>query len=262
MTDTPTSIARPGRAPLRIVATRGKPSITPASRLCLSTIDDHPDLIRGRGIDWGSGSGVLTVAAATESDVEFVLGLELDAIEVATARINAEMNGVADRTGFLVSDSYDPLPDQDVAALEALRAKATFLIANPPTSVGDDGLGWRRRVLAGALEYLAPGAEVMLQVSRQYGVKRTERLASDVGGFAYNGVLGSTKWVPFDQNRTDLKAALSWYVAEESRTGDKYPFLHPDQDREIDASEAQRLADMTGASPRTQWRMHRFTRLS
>ncbi len=257
MTSKPISLERVGAAPLRIVATHGKPSITPASRLCLSTIDDHPDLLRGRGIDWGSGSGVLTVAAATKSEVEFVLGLELDPAEVATARVNAEMNGVADRTGFLVSDSFDPRPDQNVATLEALRGKTTFLIANPPTSVGDDGLGWRRKVLAGALEYLAPGAEVMLQVSRQYGPKRTERLASDVGGFSYNGVLGSTGWVPFDQTRADLKAALSWYVAEESRTGEKYPFLHPEQDREIDATEAQRL----GVSPRTQWRMHRFTRL-
>jgi predicted RNA methylase len=258
VTETPTSIARAGRAPLRIVATDGKPSITPASRLCLSTIDDHPNLLRGRGIDWGSGSGVLAVAAATETGVEFVLGLELDAAEVATARINAEMNGVADRTGFLVSDSYDPLPNQDVPALEALRGRTRFLIANPPTSIGDDGLGWRRRVLAGALEYLAPEAEVMLQVSRQYGAKRTERLAADVGGFAYNGVLGSTGWVPFDQSRADLQSALSWYVAEESSTGEKYSFLHPHEDREIDATEAQRL----DGSPRTQWRMHRFTRLS
>lgn len=262
MTEAPTSIDRSDRAPLRIVSTHGRPSITPATRLCLSTIDSHPDLIRGRGIDWGSGSGVLTVAAATESKVEFVLGLELDPAEVVTARINAELNGVADRTGFLVSDSYDPLPDQDASMLEALRGKTTFLIANPPTSVGGDGLGWRRRVLTGALEYLAPGAEVLLQVSRQYGAERTERLASDVGGFTYNGVLGSTGWVPFDQNRTDLRAALSWYVAEESRTGEKYSFRHPHQDRQIDAAEAQRLGTITGASPRTQWRMHRFTRLS
>jgi len=261
VTEAPTVIARPGRAPLQIVATRGKPSITPASRLCLSTIDNHPDLVRGRGIDWGSGGGLLTVAAATEPGVGFVLGLELDAAEVATARTNAELNGVADRTGFLVSDSYDPLPNQDVAMLEALRAEATFLIANPPTSAGDDGLGWRRRVLSGALQYLAPGAEVMLQVSRQYGAERTERLASDVGGFVYRGVLGATEWVPFDQSRTDLRAALAWYVAEESRTGEKYTFLHPEQDREVDATEALRLRDATEGSPRTQWRLHRFTRL-
>lgn len=257
MTDEPTSIERPGGASLRIVATPGKPSITPASRLCLTTIDRHPKLLQGSGIDWGSGSGVLAVAAATQPGVDFVLGLELDAREVTTARTNAELNGVADRTGFLVSDSYAPLPGQDASVLAGLRGSTGFLIANPPTSGGDDGLGWRRRVLAGAREFLAAGAEVLLQVSRQYGMARTEGLA--IGGFEYRGVLGATDWVAFDQARPDLRKALDWYAAEEARSGEPYPFLHPREDLEIDATRAQRLREATGASPRTQWRMHRYT---
>jgi len=229
--------------------------------MCLSTIDLHPDLIHGRGIDWGSGTGLLTIAAATHGGVEFALGLEVDAAEVAMARTNAELNGVADRTGFLVTDSFRPLPGQSLIALDELRGSAAFLIANPPTSSGDDGLGWRRRVLRGALEYLVPGAEVLLQVSRQYGAGRTERLAADVGGFAYNGPLETTDWVPFDQSRADLRAALDGYVAEERRSGEPYSFFHPDEDLELNAAEAKRLHAETSASPRSQWRMHRFTRL-
>lgn len=257
----PASIERTGLAPLRIASAHGGTSITAASRLCLSTIDRHPDLIQGRGIEWGSGTGILTVAAATHTGVDFVLGLELDAAEVAVARTNAELNGVADRTGFLISDSYDPLPGQDLATLDALRGSSTFLIANPPTSAGDDGLGWRRRVLRGALAYLVLGAEVLLQVSRQYGTSRTERLAADVGGYAYKGALETTDWVRFDQSRYDLREALDWYAAEELRSGEPYTFLHPDEDREVNATEARRLREATDASPRTQWRMHRLTRL-
>ena len=257
----PKTIERPGRTPLRIAATPGKPSITPASRLCLSTIDNYPDLVRGRGIDWGSGCGVLTIAAATHPGVDFVLGLELDADEVATARSNADLNDVGDRTGFLVSDSYDPLPDQNKSMLDSLRGETSFLLANPPTSPDDDGLEWRRRVLRGALEYLVPGADVLLQVSRQYGAERTEHLAGDVGGFEYNGALGTTDWVSFDQGRPELRTALDWYAAEEHRSGRAYSFFHPEHDRVIDAASAQRIRETTGASPRSQWRMHRFTRI-
>jgi methylase of polypeptide subunit release factors len=261
MTDGVSSIDRDSGAPIRIVATAGKPSITPASRLCLTTLDHHPHLLRGSGIDWGSGSGLLAVAAATQPGVDFVLGLELDPAEVRTSRLNAELNGVADRTGFLVSDSYDPLPGQDASILQGLCGSTSFLIANPPTSAGDDGLEWRRRVLAGALRFLEPQADVLLQVSRQYGEGRTERLADDVGGYEYKGLLEATDWVAFDQDRSDLREALDWYVAEEARSGEPYSFFHPTEDHEVDATEARRLRETTGASPRSQWRMYRFTRL-
>jgi len=252
MTDAVSSIARDNGAPIRIVTTADKPSITPASRLCLTTIDRHPQLLRGSGIDWGSGSGLLAVAAASQPGVDFVLGLEIDEAEVRTARTNAELNGVADRTGFLVSDSYDPLPGQETSILQGLRGSTDFLIANPPTSAGDDGLDWRRRVLSGALQFLGPQAD---------GEGRTKRLAEDVGGYEYRGLLEATDWVAFDQGRPDLREALDWYAAEEARSGEPYSFLHPSEDHQVDATEARRLRETTGASPRSQWRMHRFTRL-
>lgn len=261
MTDAPRAIARPGHPSLRIIATPGKLSLTPASHLCLETIDRHGDLLRGRGIDWGSGSGVLAIAAATNPAVSMVVGLELDPDDVATARTNAELNGVADRVVFLHSDGFEPLPGEDPAPLEALRGEGRFLVANPPSSSGDDGLGWRRNALEAAGEYLAPGAEVLLQVSRQYGVRRTRALAAGVDGYGYRGLLGTTDWARFDQTRSDLHAALDDYAAEEERTGEPYPFLHPTEDRQITAAEAKRIRDRDGSSPRSQWSMHRFVRL-
>lgn len=251
-----------GRAPLRIVLDPASPSVTPASRLSLHIIDTHAHLLGSRGIDWGSGSGVLAIASATQPGVEFVLGVELDEAESGRARANAELNGVADRVAFLHADVFDPFPAADSSVLESMRGTTDFLIANPPFKPEGDGLGWRRAVLAGALEFLIPDAEVLLQVSRQYGVERTERLATDVGGYQYRGVLGSTDWVPFDQSRSDLRDALDHYAIEEKRSSELYPFLHPDEEREIGAVEALALRNATGASPRSQWRMHRLTRLS
>ncbi len=250
-----------GRAPLRIKATPGKLSLTPASHLCLDTIDRHRDLLHGQGIDWGSGSGVLAIAAATNPAVDLVVGLEVDRHDVATARTNAELNGVADRVVFLHSNGFEPFPGEDPSPLEELRGGAEFLIANPPSSTGDDGLGWRRRLLDSAREFLVADAEVFLQVSRQYGVSRTEALATDSGGYEYRGLLGTTDWAPFDQERPDLRAALDDYAAEEQRTGEPYPFLHPIEDRQITATEAKRLWDRDRSSPRSQWSMHRFVRV-
>ena len=261
MPDSITTIARDTDAPpLRIISTPGRPSITAASRISLLTVDRHPHLIRGNGIDWGSGTGVLAVAAATHPGVDLVVGLELNAAESATARTNAELNGVADRTAFLVADSYQPVAGQDMTVLDSLRGATDFLLANPPTSRGDDGLGLRRRVLREGLPFLRTGGNVLLQVSRQYGQIRTEQLTADTGPFEYRGLLETSDWVPFDQDRPDLRDALDWYVIEENKSGLIYPFHHPTQDREISASDAQKLRDRDGSSPRSQWQMHHLVR--
>lgn len=254
-TQQPMKIEREERAPLRIIAGPARSSITPASRLALVAIDRHPDLLRGRGIDWGSGTGVLAIAAATYPAVDLVLGLEIDRDEIARARANAEINGVADKVRFVRADAFEPLDHDDM--LEELLGATRFVIANPPFRPEGDGLGWRREVLRGARPFLAPGADVLLQVSRQYGA-RIQRLAADAGDYEYEGLLESSAWVTFDQDRADLRAALDLFAIEEARSGEPFPFLHPFEEREIGAIEARRLRDETGASPRSQWQMHRF----
>jgi methylase of polypeptide subunit release factors len=255
----PLEFARPdGRAPLRITPTPGKLSITPASRLCFEVLYEHAELIAGRGIDWGSGSGILAVAAATLPRVELVVGLELEEADVATARRNAELNRVAERTMFVRADLFQPFPDEESTVLEDLHGTADFLLANPPASVGDDGLEWRRAVLHEARRYLRSGAEVLLQVSRQYGVQRIESLASD--GYRYRGLLGASGWQPFDMDRADLRRAVEDFAAEEERGGLHYPFLDGQARDEIDARTALSRWRASGVSPHSQWQVHRFER--
>ena len=82
-----------GPDPIRIHHPEGAFVPTPASRVALRAIGRHADRFRGRGLEWGSGSGILSIAAARISGVEKVLGLELDPRGVAAAAENARRNG-------------------------------------------------------------------------------------------------------------------------------------------------------------------------
>jgi hypothetical protein len=227
--------------------------LTPASRLVLDGIGASRDLLHGAGIDWGSGCGCLAIHTARIPTVERVIGLELDAESVRVAHENAALNDVVERTTFLHADDFEPYPEENRAALDDLRGRAGFLIANPPASQGDDGLGWRRRVLAGARAFLAPDAPALVQISYQYGRARIEQLARDVPGYTYGGVVAETDWVPFDQERPDLAHQLREYVREEERGGLAYPF-----ERSPTAVEALAGYRASGVSPRSKWQLHLF----
>jgi hypothetical protein len=115
------------------------------------------------------------------------VGLEIVEGNVAVARENAQRNGMAGKVSFLLSDSYAPVNPADRAALDRLAGQGTFILANPPSSEGDDGFGYRRVVLQGARTYLAPEGAVFLSVSYQYGQARVERLCQEAPGFGYGG---------------------------------------------------------------------------
>ena len=238
----------------------GRESVTAASRLCVLGVAACRHLLAGRGIDWGSGSGCLAIAAARIAAVDSVLGLEVVPEEVAAANRSAAANGVGAKVTVVHADSYVPFASQDRERLAALEARTDFLVANPPASEGDDGLGWRRVVLDGARRYVVPGAPVLMQVSFQYG-ERIPRLAADAGGFAYQGVVASTDLVPFDLGRPDLAAVFSDYVAEEERGGLAYTFIGRDG-ATMSATDAGVRAEATGESPLSRWQMHLFRRAS
>lgn len=236
-------------------------ALTPASAIAIHAITDHQSLLHGRGIDWGSGVGCLAIVAAKVPSVEFVLGLELYGPNVRTARDNAVCNGVAERTDFLCSDSYAPRLPDDREKLELLAGRTEFILANPPSSEGDDGFEFRRIVLRGARRYLVPGGAVLLNISYQYGARRIARLAEEVEGFRAEGLLSSTDWQPFDLERDDLLHCLEAYAAEERRGGLAYTFLdplHPTDAPTMSAQAALARFRQTGQSPLTKWQMHLF----
>ena len=247
-----------GPDPIAIHHPDGAFAPTPASRVALEAIGSHADRFRGRGLDWGSGSGLLSIAATRIAAVEEVIGLELDPRGVAAARKNARTNGVEDKVRFFESNSYDPKSPEGRAALDRFRGATDFLIANPPASspVGD-GFEFRRVVVRGAVDYLKPGGVLLLCVSTQYSMERVHGLLVETPGFTYEGVAATTDWVPFDMNRPDLRQNVRTYAREEERGGLPYAFRDPrDPDRTITAVEAWAHHQETGESPLSRWQNH------
>jgi SAM-dependent methyltransferase len=233
-------------------------ALTPASRISLQAIFNHQALLHGVGLDWGCGTGCLAIAAARIARVEYVLGLDLAPANVAVARENAHRNAVEAKCVFLHSDSYSPVDPEDRAVLSALAGRVDFLLANPPSSEGDDGFGFRRVVLRGARAFLRPGGVVFLSISSQYGRPRIGRLGEEVPGFRAGGILATTGLVPFDLTRPDLLHCLELYAAEERRGGWPYDFCHAED--EVSRTAEQALADFrqTGRSPRMCWQTHEY----
>ena len=234
-------------------------ALTPASYVIIDAIINHQNELQGIGIDWGSGIGCLAILASKIKTVERVYGLEISENNVVTAKKNAEENGVADKVRFMLSDSYDPYEEKERLELKQNRGKVHFVLANPPSSEGDDGFEFRRIVLRGAKEYLCKDGFVFLNVSFQYGAARIEELCKTISGFSYEGVAASTDYVPFDLGRADLLECLKIYAKEEQKGGSDYTFFANTSDGTyLNARTALEEYNKIGKSPLTKWQTHLF----
>ena len=140
-----------GLGSLEIRHPPGTFALTPASRIAVEAIGRHQSRFRGRGLDWGSGSGVLALLLGRIPAVDDVIGLELEPANVQISRENAVLNALKDKVRFFESDSYAPASPEGQSALGALEGEADFIVANPPSSSPvDDGFGFRRAVVRGA----------------------------------------------------------------------------------------------------------------
>jgi methylase of polypeptide subunit release factors len=248
-----------GLGELEIYQPPGAFALTPASRMALQTIGAHHHLLAGIGLDWGCGTGCLALTAVQIPTVSHIIGLDIDPANIAAAQHNAALNHVADRLTFFLADSYTPFALAARQTLATYAGHVDFILANPPTSEGDDGFGFRRLVLAGARPFLKPGGVVFLSVSYQYGRERIHRLAQEIPDFTYGGLLASTDWVPFDMQRPDLHHCVELYAAAEQAGGPLYEFHHPAAaDQILNAQSALAHFQQTGQSPLSQWQTHLF----
>jgi len=248
-----------GLGEINILHPSGTFAITPASRIAIQSICEHQSLLIGNGIDWGSGTGCLAITAARINAVKYIFGLEISTLNNEIARQNAITNRVENKAEFLLSDSYTPILETDLNRLESYTGKMNFILANPPSSEGDDGFGYRRLVLKGATRFLVKGGVIFLNISSQYSFQRVERLIQELSGIDYEGLLSSSDRVPFDLQHPDLSHCLELYVNEEDRGGEKYVFVNPDDPNEImNAKSALENYQRNGISPLTQWQTHLF----
>ncbi|MCO6453091.1 MAG: methyltransferase [Caldilineales bacterium] len=254
-----TAEATGGLGEIDILHPPGTFALTPASLIGIDAIIAHQNLLAGLGLDWGCGSGCLGILAARIAEVDRVYGLDIVPANIEIARQNAARNGVAAKTRFMLADSYLPFSETDRHDLAAQAGNFDFILANPPSSDGDDGFQFRRVVLEGAKGFLRRNGILFLNISYQYGAERVRRLWSDTTGLKYEGVLASTDWVPFDLNRPDLLQSAQDYAAEEQRGGWPYAFHHPTQpDLEIAARAALDIFRREGSSPLSKWQVHLF----
>lgn len=245
-------------APVRILHPPGTFVLTPASLVALSAVGRHHGQLEGVGLDWGSGTGCLAIVAARAPRVRRVVGLEISEPDVRIAVENARLNAVGDKVSFVLADSYEPRTAEGGQILAELRGRLDFIIANPPSSEGDDGFSFRRAVLDGAREFLTDGGRVFLSISLQYGEERIAALVADMPEFSHRGVLASSGWVPFDLSRPDLLHCLELYAAEENRGGRPYTFRAAKGTGLQDARQALRDYRRTGSNPYSKWQSRLF----
>jgi len=228
---------------------------TTSSRLALEAIGRFPDLFRGNGIDWGCGVGPLTIAAARVFNVERVIGLDNNAASIVAAKENAAANAVSSKTRFLYADSFSPFDEADRSTLEEFRGKASFVLAYPPTSAGDDGFEWRRSVMRSAREFLAPRGVLVLNASYQYGPERLDQLTAEMPEYRAAGVLASSDLFPFDLKKPEMLQTLVQYAHIESSGGMRYTFPNPKEltGDPVTATQALERFESRGEIPYTMW---------
>jgi SAM-dependent methyltransferase len=233
----------------------GAEPFPPPVRAIVSALARNREVFSGEGLDWGSGYGAQAIAAAKIAKVTRVIGLERKADKVDLARENARTNKVEKKVSFLESDSFTPAAEKDRKALEKLRGRAGFLLANPPTSRDDDGFEFRRAVLRGARDFLAPRGLLVLSVAYEFGPERVDQMVAESPGFLPAGILASTNWVLFDLKQPEMLQRLTLYAQTERNGGLLYTFPDP-QNPEADNISAQQALAHFEQSGQCPWTKH------
>ena len=126
----------------------------------------------------------------------FRSAVDISAVAIEIACLNARRHGVEDRVEFFCGDLFEPVTEE--------REGYDLIVANPPyirngdlaglapeirewepimaLDGGADGLLYYRRIIAGAGEYLKGGGSIVLELGDAMG-EAVARLFADAGGF-------------------------------------------------------------------------------
>ncbi len=109
---------------------------------------DHPQVVAGSNVlDIGSGGGIVSIAAAL-AGARQVTALDVDALAALACRLNAALNGVADRITVDTADAigYDLVPFDVILVGDVCYARGAadelarhLLTATVPVLFGDPG---------------------------------------------------------------------------------------------------------------------------
>ncbi|MBQ2933631.1 MAG: 50S ribosomal protein L11 methyltransferase [Clostridia bacterium] len=107
--------------------------------LCLEILEKHvtPNTTV---LDIGTGSGILAIAADLLG-AKSAIGVDIDAQSVKTAIANAEINGVSEKTEFLVGDLADKISGKyDIVCANIVADVVMRLFDNVANFMKDDGI--------------------------------------------------------------------------------------------------------------------------
>ncbi len=133
------------------------------------------DTARPRVLDLGTGTGAIALAILAARPEATAVAVDISAEAVATARHNAEANGVADRFTGVVSDWFAMVEGRFDAILSnppyivsaEIGALAVEVREHDPMLAldgGEDGLDAYRRIAEGAAAHLAPKGFVGVEI--------------------------------------------------------------------------------------------------
>ncbi len=89
-----------------------------------------PDCGAMRVLEAGCGAGVVSLAVAVRCGGAQVDAIEIEDVNVALAKQNAERNGLSERVSICLGDLYDPVSQLEMLGLK--RNSYDFVVANPP----------------------------------------------------------------------------------------------------------------------------------
>ena len=154
--------------------------------------------------DIGTGSGCIAVAVARALPTAVLYATDRSPAALRVAEHNAARHGVKDRVQFLAGNLLEPL------RAHGLEGKVAAVVSNPPyipdrellelqpevrmfeprlaLAGGMDGLEFHHRLLGNAMEFLAPGGLLVLEVGQGQAGPLSE-IAVAHGGYAQAGLV-------------------------------------------------------------------------
>jgi len=154
--------------------------------------------------DIGTGSGCIAVALARALPTAVLYATDRSPAALRVAEHNAARHGVKDRVQFLVGNLLEPL------RAHGLEGKVAAVVSNPPyipdgellelqpevrmfeprlaLAGGVDGLEFHHQLLGSAMEFLAPGGLLVLEVGQGKAGPLSE-IAAAHGGYAQAGLV-------------------------------------------------------------------------
>ncbi|MBQ6885406.1 MAG: 50S ribosomal protein L11 methyltransferase [Clostridia bacterium] len=123
-------------------------------------------------LDIGTGSGILAIAADLLG-AQSAIGVDIDAQSVKTAINNAEINGVSNKTEFLVGDLADKISGKyDIVCANIVADVVIRLFDNVANFMKDDGI----LIVSGIIDMRANDVET---AAAQHGFKIAQSLTRE-----------------------------------------------------------------------------------